>query len=254
MEFGLELAAGVSAAMIGMLALLALVDSTSFGTLLIPTWLLLDDERPRVGRMLAYLGTIAALYFALGLALSAGMRLVLDDLMAWFATESGAVVIVAVGAVLIAGSWALDHRRRRARANGTSGRIARWRARVMAADGSVWPLLTLALTATVLEIATLLPYLAALGILSESQLSLGTHAALVAFYCVVMVIPALVLTLLRLVAHQAVRPVLAKINGWMERSGNETVLWIVTIVGVILVINGIGALGGIDGLFDQVTR
>ena len=51
---------------------LALVDSTSFGTLLIPVWLLLAPGRTRWGRVLLYLGTVAVFYLALGVALSAG--------------------------------------------------------------------------------------------------------------------------------------------------------------------------------------
>ena len=50
------------------LAALALIDSTSFGTLLIPIWLLLAPGRVRAGRMLVYLGTIAVFYFAVGMA------------------------------------------------------------------------------------------------------------------------------------------------------------------------------------------
>lgn len=51
------------------LAGLALVDSTSIGTLFIPIWLLLAPGRVSVRRILVYLGTIAAFYFAVGLVL-----------------------------------------------------------------------------------------------------------------------------------------------------------------------------------------
>ena len=47
-------------ALLGALALLALVDSTSFGTLLIPTWLLLAPGRLRPGRILIYLATVSS--------------------------------------------------------------------------------------------------------------------------------------------------------------------------------------------------
>lgn len=45
---------------------LALVDSTSVGSLFIPVWLLLAAGRVPVGRILAYLGTIAGFYFVDG--------------------------------------------------------------------------------------------------------------------------------------------------------------------------------------------
>ena len=47
-------------ALLGSLAVLALIDSTSFGTLLIPTWLLMHPGRVRAMRMLVFLGTVAA--------------------------------------------------------------------------------------------------------------------------------------------------------------------------------------------------
>jgi hypothetical protein len=57
---------------LGALALLALIDSTSFGTLLIPVWLLMTPGRVRVTRMLVYLATIVAFYFAVGLVIMFG--------------------------------------------------------------------------------------------------------------------------------------------------------------------------------------
>jgi hypothetical protein len=51
------------------LVLLALIDSTSFGTLLIPLWLMLASDRPRPARMLLFLGTVAAFYLLLGIVL-----------------------------------------------------------------------------------------------------------------------------------------------------------------------------------------
>ncbi|MGS2617245.1 hypothetical protein ACVCAH_22370 [Micromonospora sp. LZ34] len=51
------------------LAGLALVDSTSIGTLFIPVWLLLTPGPVNARRILTYLGTIAGFYFAVGLLL-----------------------------------------------------------------------------------------------------------------------------------------------------------------------------------------
>src|SRR5699024_11553258 len=62
------------------LAVLALVDSTSFGTLLIPIWFLLAPGRVRVGRVLVFLGTVAGFYFLVGIALVAGLRAIVGDL------------------------------------------------------------------------------------------------------------------------------------------------------------------------------
>jgi hypothetical protein len=47
-------------ALLGSLAVLALIDSTSFGTLLIPIWLMMSPFGVRPGRILQFLGTVAA--------------------------------------------------------------------------------------------------------------------------------------------------------------------------------------------------
>ena len=62
------------------LVLLALIDSTSFGTLLIPLWLMLAPGRPRPGRILLFLGTVAAFYLLLGIALLLGASTLFDML------------------------------------------------------------------------------------------------------------------------------------------------------------------------------
>lgn len=51
---------------------LALIDSTSIGTLFIPIWLLLSPVGVRAGRLAGYLATIAGFYFVVGLVLVLG--------------------------------------------------------------------------------------------------------------------------------------------------------------------------------------
>ena len=60
-------------AFLGSLVALALIDSTSFGTLLIPIWLLLHPGKVRLSRMFVFLGTVSAFYFAVGLGLTWGL-------------------------------------------------------------------------------------------------------------------------------------------------------------------------------------
>lgn len=235
---------------LGILALLALADSTSFGTLLIPVWLLLASTRPRPGRVLAYLGTVAGSYLVLGALLSLGARLLLDDLQAWIASPVGGSVLVVVGLVLLV--VALLPLRRAEGSRG--GRLLRWRERAAGSEaGSLRPLMGLALAATLLEIATLLPYLVAIGILDRATLPLPLHAAALAGYCLVMVLPALVLLVVRLVAHRAVEPALQRLNAWLTRQAGELTAWVAGLVGVLLINLGAAPIGGIGGLVDALT-
>ncbi len=237
---------------LGFLGLLALADSTSFGTLLIPIWLLLATGRPRPGRMLVYLGTVAAFYFLVGLLLSVGAGLFLDDIQRWLETDSGAVAIAVAGAGLIALAFWMDKRRKSAEQAG-GGRLMRWRERVMSAEtGSARPLVALALTATVIEVATLLPYLIAIGVMTDADLGPALHGLVMAGYCMVMILPALVLLGLRLVAHRAVEPLLQRVNAWLTRSAGDWMSWIVGILGFLLIRHGAQHFGGVSELLDHL--
>lgn len=103
----------MTTAFIGVLVVLALVDSTSFGTLLIPIWLLLTPGKLRISRLASYLGTVVLFYFLVGLALAAGADSLVEALrepldavpsLAW------RIIQLVVGIVLIILSYVVDGR------------------------------------------------------------------------------------------------------------------------------------------------
>jgi hypothetical protein len=91
---------------------LALVDSTSVGTLFVPVWLLLSPGRLRVGRPLLYLATIAAFYFGVGLLLVTGADALSGPLGRAFDTSAALYVQLALGIGLFAWSFRFDPKRR----------------------------------------------------------------------------------------------------------------------------------------------
>lgn len=216
------------------LAVLALVDSTSFGTLLIPIWFLLAPGRVRTGRLLAFLGTVAGTYLLVGVGLVSGAGVLLDRAADLGRSQPVTVAQAVVGAALLAGSFAMPGGRATdADGRPTSGRVLRWRDRAVGAEAGagVAPLVALAVGAVVLELATMLPYLAATGIIASADLTWPGRLAVLATYCLVMVLPALVLLVARVVAHGRVEPLLRRIGRWMERSGAEATAWVVGVVG-----------------------
>ncbi|WP_392467615.1 GAP family protein [Arsenicicoccus cauae] len=226
-------------ALLGPLVLLALIDATSFGTLMIPLWLMLAPGRIRATRVLVFLGTIATSYWVLGLLLSAGAVTVLDDLSSWLDTETGRLVRTVVGVGLIAIGILLpgNRRSRSERERGGGARVSRWRARAMGVDASGWgtgALVGLALAAATVEAASMLPYLAAIGMLSTAPLSMAGRGVVLVGYCLLMIAPALVLLALRLGLGTRIEPALQRISAWMERQSGETVAWIIAIVGVLV--------------------
>lgn len=240
----------------GSLAVLALIDSTSFGTLVIPLWLLLAGGRPRAGRMLIYLGTIAVFYYALGMIISFGAYAFMDRIQAVLATPTASVVQLFVGVGLFLLSFALDPKRQEKRGR-RPGRIAAWRERAMgdaSGTGSIPALIGLALGAAAIEAASMLPYLGAIGLVTTSGLDLAGRGLTLAGYCLVMIAPALVFLLLRLVAHRRVEPLLRRINAWFTKHAAAATSWIVAVLGILVARDALGRLGGVSWLTDQLGR
>jgi hypothetical protein len=231
------------------LAGLALVDSTSIGTLLIPVWMLLDPHVRRA-QFLVYLGTVAGFYFLLGVALTAGagtLRGLLDD-----ASGSDALswVQLVLGATLVGLSFWFDPKRvarRRARQGGV-GPAERWRARLTTARASYRAMVLLGLAAAGLEALSMLPYLAAVGILAVADVGAAVWVPVLAAYVLVMVLPAVVLLALRLAVHERVQPVLERLGGWMARHVDGALEWVLAVLGVYLAANAALRLGLFDAL------
>lgn len=251
------------------LAVLALVDSLSVGTLVIPLLLMLAP-RLRPGRIVLYLVVIATFYLAVGAAALAGFEAIADGARALLESTPGRIAQLLVGVALLVGSFFIGSGDKAARSAtvpaqpvaahampGTSslagpdaaapvarpGRIARWRDRLVGDDAHAGVVVVVALGAGVVELATMLPYLAAMGALVDSPLAFeGRLLALVA-YCAVMVAPAALLLLVRMAAARLVEAPLRRLAAWLEREGPETTAWIVGIVGFLIARGAASELG-----------
>jgi Sap, sulfolipid-1-addressing protein len=268
------------AALIGALALLALIDSTSFGTLLIPVWLLMAPGRVRVGRMLLYLGSIAGFYALVGLAILLGAGALSDTLAGLSSTRPFLIGQLLLGVGLFAWSFKLEPaggRKPAESAVGTpepsvagasvpsvggvpaagamagttpvpapparAGRLSRWRERVLSSEsGSGGALATLAVGAGLVEVATMLPYLAALGLIGTQGPGWPTSALWILGYCLVMIAPALVLTAARVFAARLVARPLGRLDAWLTKNAAGTTAWVVGIVGFLVARDAIGRL------------
>lgn len=239
------------------LAALALIDSTSFGTLLIPIWLLLAPGRVRAGRMIAYLATIAVFYFAIGLLIAVGATTFIDDIGGLLDTRPALWTQLVLGVFLLVISFRFDSKKQQ----GESGRTARWRERALGietgGDGttrtraSVLPLMGLALAAATIEVATMLPYLAAIGLVTSAEIGAAGITLTMAGYCLVMVLPALLLLVARLVARNAVEPLLQRINDWMVKNAASTTGWVLGIVGFLVARDAAWRLGLFEMLLNR---
>lgn len=238
---------------LGQLVVLALVDSTSFGTLLIPLWLMLAPGRVRPGRVLVFLGVVAAFYWVLGIALLLGADALMQSFGDVLASDGARWAQLVLGAGMLAGSFFIGRKREPEPVSvdtadtadaARPGRLARWRASAMGVQGSgVGALIGLALAAAIVEAGTMVPYLAGIGLLTASDAGTVTSVLVLACYVGVMILPALVLLAVRLLARRAVEPTLRRLESWMTRTAGETTAWIVGIVGFLLARDAASVLG-----------
>ena len=238
-------------ALLGTLVVLALIDSTSFGTLLIPLWLMAAPGRLRPQRVLVFLATVAVFYWGVGLALLWGADLVFDDIARIVASPAGLVLVLVAGILLIIWSYRLEAKAKKQKTDGSAGPTSRWRARAMGTidvpdaatstrqRSGLLALVALALAAATVELGSMLPYLGAIGALTASDLGWPTTAVVLAGYCSLMIAPALALLAVRVVGASRVEPVLARLERWLSRNASTTLSWVVGIVGVLLVIHAV---------------
>ncbi|MFI7699290.1 GAP family protein [Nonomuraea sp. NPDC049480] len=208
------------------LAALAVVDSTSFGTLVIPVYLLLSSERSRVSRLLIYLGTIAAFYFLVGVALMLGLSAAVDAFGEALRSRPAYWAQLVLGVGLFAVSYRFDPKWRAKR-----GKPER---RFEPRTGGPRVMVPLALTAGVIEVATMVPYLAAVGIMTTSGLATGQWLPLLAGYVFVMILPPLALMGLRGLAGAWLEPKLERLRAWLTKHSASMVSWTLAIVGFLL--------------------
>ncbi|MFI5839301.1 GAP family protein [Catenuloplanes sp. NPDC051500] len=223
------------------LAGLALIDSTSIGTLVIPIWMLLSPK-VRASRFLVYLATVAVFYAIVGVILVLGA----EAATAAFAGLSGARwvawVQLALGVGLFAWSFRFDGKK--------GDRSGRWRDRLAGEDATIPAMVGLGLGAAALEVATMLPYLAAVGLITAADLPVAGWLATLGGYVLVMIVPALLLGGLRLLAGHRAQVPLERLGAWLARHTAGALGWVLGIAGFLLARDAAFRLG----LFDRWIR
>jgi hypothetical protein len=201
-----------------------------------------------------FLGVVAAFYLLLGIALLLGASTLLDTLQETGDSQPlrvaqlvGGIVLMALGVLMEPWTKAGKERRvaRRAEQLARSGPSLQMRMRERATDasGPVGAVIVLALTAAVIEVASMIPYLAAIGLLTASELSLAGRGAVLFGYCLVMIAPALLLLAARFLLHDYVAPILTKLEAILSRNANEVMAWVIFFVGFYMVGDSLNALG-----------
>lgn len=274
------------------LAGLALVDSLSVGTLVIPIALIFVWRRVRFGLLGAYLATIGGAYCGLGIALLFGFEAVVQrfsgvaeaDWFRWVTLVLGVGLFLfgvaapnpkkqaakgaepveqsSVASVDAAATWHEEFSAPERGADseakpGTAAATITSAAALPDADVregrafrlargvslSVSGMVALALGAAVVEAATMLPYLGAMGIIQSMSVGMSSKIALIVGYCAVMILPAILMSVIAGVAGPAIFPRLERAIGRLEYEAKVTLLWIAAIVGFYMAYRSAVRLG-----------
>ncbi|AXB43301.1 GAP family protein [Amycolatopsis albispora] len=153
---------------------LALLDSLNISLLLATLYLLVNNQRP-IPRVLLFVGVFYAVYVVAGFALASGAAAIGGAL----GGSAGKLIQLAVGALLLLyGIFArTEPREQRAGRTGAVGYLAT---------------MGLALTVAAVEVATALPYLAAISVLSQSGLDPVVRLLIILGYNLIVVAPCLI--------------------------------------------------------------
>lgn len=217
----------MSAGLAGFL-LLAVIDSINPSALVVTLDLLGRGAPARA--ILVYIAAIFVAYFAAGIVLLLGLTALFEPLAALLETRTANVLAVLLGGGMLA--YALAARN----AKNAPPPPKRLEATSLALGG----LFVLGVTVTVLELPTALPYLAAIGILTSEDLSLGRQLPLLALYSAIFVLPPLLL----MVGYRFLgRGGGDRLARRLRREARETMLWIVGIVGFYLLFEGLRSFG-----------
>ncbi len=230
------------------LIILALVDSTSIGTLIIPLWLLLRGRREAIGKVLAYLLAIAGFYWVIGVLLRSGLLLIDTSI---FEHRFFRIAGLLAGVLMII--WALSYRTDAQKAAAARKKVSagsaatteqvpeseqvprRLRKALAGALDTRTGVIVLALVAGLLELPTMLPYLAAIGVMQGAGWHTGVQLLALVGYCLVMILPGFILVGARMVAGRQVEAWMQKIGPKAASYAQETLGWVVGIGGYLLI-------------------
>ncbi|ERS58255.1 hypothetical protein HMPREF1261_01960 [Corynebacterium sp. KPL1818] len=192
-----------------------------------------------------YLATIATAYCALGIALLLGFDAAVSRLSDVSETDWFRWVTLVLGAGLFVFGVFSPTPKKPAATQTAGAEVPTSRASRLARDASLSAtgMVGIALGAAIVEAATMLPYLGAMGIIQSMSFGFSGKVALIAGYCIIMVLPATLLAVIASAAGPAIFPRLERAIPRLEYEAKVTLLWIAAIVGGYMAASSAVSLG-----------
>jgi cytochrome c biogenesis protein CcdA len=218
----------VSVVLLATLAGLALVDSTSIGTIGVPIFL--AAARTPARRVLLYLATITIFYFLVGAVLLLGLDSAFGALGDVLDSRGALAVQLVLGLILFVLAFRID--------TGSGAARRSWRPR----DSSPRAMVMLALTAGAIEVASMVPYIAAIALLTAADMPMLGRLGILAVYTAIMALPALVLLGVSSSGGPAFQRLLDRVGAWIQRASGEMLGWALGIAGFYLATSAFSSL------------
>lgn len=200
---------------------LAILDTLSPTVLGITVYLLLKEKKKLSRLLIVYLMTVAILYFILGSSLLLGISLSLSFLQELLQNQIISWIIFLIGAVLFILSFYMPKKK-----------VA---IPTLPSKRTTTSMILLGIITFLIEGGTALPYFAAIGLMSTSNLTLLEWTSILGIYNIIMILPYLLLMIFyRLLAHW-LKPSLQKLSNKLANSKDSALSWVVCIIGLILI-------------------
>ncbi|MCS1391281.1 GAP family protein [Lysinibacillus boronitolerans] len=203
---------------------LALLDMFSPSIIGVSVYVLLMAKKQQIRLLLTYLMTVALFYFSTGIFLMLGLGVIFNPISNLLDSYSARLIMTIVGAALFIGSWLVPKRKTNGAPKPKSLHVS--------------SMVALGFTTSILEVATALPYFAAIGILTSNQIEFYEWLPILAGYNLIMIAPGIILLCFHLLFRRFMNKPLRKIQTLFDQRTSSTLSWVMFFVGLILLING----------------
>ncbi|MGZ9585872.1 GAP family protein [Paenibacillus marinisediminis] len=207
---------------------LALLDTLSPATLGVTVYLLLTEKERLCSRLMIYLVTVAVFYFSVGVALMLGLDALLASFSSIFQNRIVSWVMLIIGGILFVASFFYPKSKKSDLPKPKSK--------------SKRSMIALGFTTSLIEVGMAVPYFAAIGLMTTSNLAVVQWLPMLAGYNFIMVLPPLILFTLHLLLGRVMKRPLERLQIKLSQHSGSAISWVMCIVGLILVVNSLDYL------------
>ncbi|GAA4476851.1 hypothetical protein GCM10023190_15240 [Enteractinococcus fodinae] len=211
---------------------LAFLDASTLSTLLIPLWLISKPGPFQPRRLVTYLVVTAGTYLVLGIVVLTVASHLIDTYLDTLQGPLADRIFIGLGVlVIIMGIIGIFRSRREAKPGPSV--ITRLRDKALASNTST---ATLAVAAIAVEAATMWPYLVAISLIATNGSGLPLDIFWLAFYNVLMILPAIILTWARTKYPTQTDLLLSKTQETMSAAGSTFTSWLAIVIGAGIIV------------------